>query len=677
MTASTGLFVVQPLRPGSLRRARDAISSAASTAAIAEAAAAPAAGASSPGGGGAKSGAHLGLAVLARKPGGGDVRVQLLVRPNRLNARELHAALPRLPAADGADGGQPQQPQAGGGAGPARKPPMLALALKSLLEHLATYPDHGARRCQLITLAHDFGAPEPVLAKVLAACFQMGVTVHFVQLDEPGTGEGDGGADGSGWDGGAGSKAVGAGGSVNGGEGAEAGSGAAGGDGQEDSRDAADQRRPGSFAEFVAGAGGATFTRITADCAEASQLLASTWLRDLLAPPPLPLTLALPRAVCGAETIPLRALPRFLRLRPLLQPGMLCPCHGQPLQPPASAGSGGWPDLGAWCCGVSGGPPASGEAAVACGADGGLLQLGAETLLQAPPAAVAEAAPRFSRPLRPGEAATLRCEGLLPLEALDAQLLLGPALLVVADGDGPTSAPAVAAGALCEALRARRAALLCSCCADLDARWSVPLRRWVALQPGGRGGAMLLWQLAPREALLPPDDAACAAAAGDAADEEQAAAALADVGAALDQLEASAPARHLLPGAGLLAAMPAGVDAWVGGVLRASSASYVPPAAAPAAAAGAAAAAGPEAGQKQPQQEGARDAATGRAGEDDAGAAADGAGADSGAEAAGGGPVGRGGRGRRRLQQQGVARAGGAVGSGNAKGSLSLMRRRD
>lgn len=55
----------------------------------------------------------------------------MLVRPNRLNARELHAALARLPAAaDGDNHGKPPQPlAAGGGEGAAaHRPPLLGEA---------------------------------------------------------------------------------------------------------------------------------------------------------------------------------------------------------------------------------------------------------------------------------------------------------------------------------------------------------------------------------------------------------------------------------------------------------------------------------------------------------------------------------------------------------------------
>jgi hypothetical protein len=41
------------------------------------------------------------------------------------------------------------------------------MAVKGLLEHACTYPDHGARRCHLFLIAHAFG-PDPVLSRVLA-----------------------------------------------------------------------------------------------------------------------------------------------------------------------------------------------------------------------------------------------------------------------------------------------------------------------------------------------------------------------------------------------------------------------------------------------------------------------------------------------------------------------------
>jgi hypothetical protein len=172
MAAQRGVFLVQPLRPASLQRARDAILDAAATAALANEWGPPAAAAH----GGPP---HLGLALLSRRAPGGDARVQvraeegrrlpsrgqrtavgpgstharappcrpawptsgrpepqpphlprhqLLVRPNRLNLRELHVALGKLPAADaGGDGG------AGGDA-------KAAAALPSLL---------GARRVRV------------------------------------------------------------------------------------------------------------------------------------------------------------------------------------------------------------------------------------------------------------------------------------------------------------------------------------------------------------------------------------------------------------------------------------------------------------------------------------------------------------------------------------------------
>jgi hypothetical protein len=251
-------------------------------------------------------------------------------------------------------------------------------------------------------------------------------------------------------------------------------------------------------------------------------------VRALLAPPPLSLSLRLPSPLSGASVLPFQTVPRLVRLQPLVQPGMLCPCHSQPLVAPPPTASDGWLALELWRCAASGRAPEGGAPSVACGADGaGLLQLGAHTLLRMPPGGMAEAAGRgFSRDLGPEEVVPLVAEAALPREALDAQLLLAPAVLAVPRpgapgqqagggeaGEGAESVDGRAAAELCASLRARGALLLCSCAVDLDARRALPLRQWYAAQPGGSGGAaLLLWRLAPREALLPLDDLVYAAA---------------------------------------------------------------------------------------------------------------------------------------------------------------------
>jgi hypothetical protein len=287
------LFLLQPLQTASLLRAKHAIVTAAATAAIAEpppavlhrepARAACSSAASSP---------HFGLASLSRKTPGGDMRIQLLVRPNRLNLRELHAALAKLPAAEGAALGHAAEANgaahdASAAAAPAAtsgsllgaslfyacgwlagdacqsslhqspcmahtntfpapettRPPHAAMGLKGLLEHVCSYPTtQTQRRWHFFVLAHGF-SPDPVLTKVLGvstvacmqhaacsmqhaacsmqhaacmqhdmhsaatlkhacsnspllpapppppkACSKLGVSVHFVQFDEPGAG---------------------------------------------------------------------------------------------------------------------------------------------------------------------------------------------------------------------------------------------------------------------------------------------------------------------------------------------------------------------------------------------------------------------------------------------------------------------------------------------------------
>ncbi|KIZ00296.1 hypothetical protein MNEG_7665 [Monoraphidium neglectum] len=327
----------------------------------------------------------------------------------------------------------------------------------------------------------------------------------------------------------------------------------------------------------------------------------------------------------------LRTVPRLLQLRPLLQPGMLCPCHGQPLRPPPPPAPGGWLELGRWrCAGGGGGAPLE-EAAGACTPDASLVQFGAHTLLRMPVPAMAAAARGFCRPLGLGEAVIVASEAVVPSEALDAQLLLGPALLVVpsappaqlagnaaaeedsggGDGGDGVRGSGQAAGAdanarrvraLCSSLRTRDAMLLCSCEADLDARRSLPVKQWCALQAGGEGAALLLWRLASAEQLLPPsdDDASAAGAtpnqstmvAARAEDEAEAeahaeAAAEAEAAAALSLLDA---ARVGVPGltraasgAGLMPALPLGIAAWSQAILQVSTASYTQQPSAPAA----------------------------------------------------------------------------------------------
>jgi hypothetical protein len=351
-------------------------------------------------------------------------------------------------------------------------------------------------------------------------------------------------------------------------------------------------------------------------------------VRALLAPPPLRLALRLPGALCGTEALELQTVPRLLRLQPLLQPGMLCPCHGEPLVAPPASAADGWPLLEQWRCASSGLPPPAGGARVAAGGDGsGLLQLGAHTLLRMPPGAMADAAAAgFAHALGPRVGAVaLVAEAVVPRAALDAQLLLGPAVLAVpwspdehgeagggegARDEGPQCG-AERVAALCAALQARDALLLCACGADLAARRALPLRQWYAAQPGGAGGgALLLWRLAPREALLPLEDSAYAAAAGTegsgegaavggggggadwrAAAEARREAQREAAGALLDGLASGPVARALLGGGGggngdaaaagaggplPLLALPAGVGAWADGLLRASSGVYVP-----------------------------------------------------------------------------------------------------
>jgi hypothetical protein len=344
-----------------------------------------------------------------------------------------------------------------------------------------------------------------------------------------------------------------------------------------------------------------------------SDLLSATCLRHLLAPLPLLLSLQLPAAICGAGSLRLQALPRLLQLRPLLQLGMLCPCHGQPLQPAAGQAHGGWPaSLDHGTCSVTG---SSLQAAAAgtgttteaiCTPDTSLLQLGSHTVLRMPPGPLAEAAKGFSRPLAPDEVVVVESEAVMPLETLDAQLLVGPAIMVVpapadeaaaGDGGAAESAANGRVHALCAALRVRGLLLLCSCSADLDARRALPLKQWCVLQPGGRGASLLLWRLASREQLVPPSNEACAAASPDiweAASDDFRAAATAEAEAALDGLvgsSAAAAALALPIQGGLLPVLTSGVAAWAGAILRGSSGSYVPPAAAAAAAAQPAAAA--------------------------------------------------------------------------------------
>lgn len=41
------------------------------------------------------------------------------------------------------------------------------MAMRSLLEHLCSYPDRASRRCHMVVLAHGFEA-DPILSRVLA-----------------------------------------------------------------------------------------------------------------------------------------------------------------------------------------------------------------------------------------------------------------------------------------------------------------------------------------------------------------------------------------------------------------------------------------------------------------------------------------------------------------------------
>lgn len=331
-----------------------------------------------------------------------------------------------------------------------------------------------------------------------------------------------------------------------------------------------------------------------------------------MAPPPLPLALKLPRPLCGSDTAALRAMPRLLPLRPLLQPGVLCPCHGEPLLPPAAPALGGWPGIEQWRCDATGLPLHHGTEGAALATDSSLLQLGAHTLLRMPITAMAAASRGFCRALGAGEAAALKVVAAVPAGALDAQLLVGPALLLVpspdagdapgasgapgavpvagGDGGAVVAAPARAENdrrvrALCASLRARGEVLLCSCEVDLDARRVLPVKQWCALQAGGQGSALLLWRLANAEQLLAPssDEAAAAAGAG-AADADggagaaAAAAAEGEAGALLSLLGQGPDVARLLTLSGDALRPPvAGVAAWAGKLLLGSTGAYAPP----------------------------------------------------------------------------------------------------
>ena len=68
---ATAFFLVEPLLPGGLAHARGAIAAAAATAAVSEGGGAASSEA------GTASGLHLGLAILAPRTQGGDVRLQV------------------------------------------------------------------------------------------------------------------------------------------------------------------------------------------------------------------------------------------------------------------------------------------------------------------------------------------------------------------------------------------------------------------------------------------------------------------------------------------------------------------------------------------------------------------------------------------------------------------------
>lgn len=254
-----------------------------------------------------------------------------------------------------------------------------------------------------------------------------------------------------------------------------------------------------------------------------SQLLAQTWLRQLLAPSPRPAELAFPCQVAGCSSMQLELLPHLLPLAPLLQLCALCPCHQQPVAAQAAGSSQAGCAASqqpaqpqAHQCAVSGQPvPAS-----ACMHDPALLQLGARGVLrlQGPVAGLA-AGSLFSRPLAAQEPCRLQVERVVAAGELPAPLTWGPPLVLrapsqAAQSGGAPEAPGAGAAAgtppaqrlrlLCAALMEGQQVLLVSSCHDLTAGTQSALRLHYLLQPSTEGDALLGRALACREQLLPP-----------------------------------------------------------------------------------------------------------------------------------------------------------------------------